>query len=372
MSKVFIFYGPKNEFKEITKNKNNAYTLTELASFSDSSRREFRLKVDGNEENESIEKESLFIEHLICYSEEYSGLTEGTIYSFLSFLAQFNIGEIYLQNPPLYIENLFNNANMNLEILTYEYSKISKEILIEINKKFSDVIIGQDDVKDKLLSSLYPLCNNKYQKPVVILFYGPSGVGKTETAKYISSVLEEKLFRKQLSMFHNEEFSSYIFGGKHSQSSLAKDLLERSSNVILFDEFDKPHPIFHSAFYQMFDEGQFEDKNYKVIMKNSIVVCTSNYKSEDEIKSHLGEPIFSRFDSIIRFKELNEKDIETIILKEYKSILEKLEKEEVIIVESSGIYSKVLLAVLKFKNVREVRRILKEAISYILVQKFIK
>lgn len=370
MDKVKVFYGPKDKFKEIIKNKDNVYTLSELAKYSDSSRREFIVKVNNESEGDS-EEEKLSIYCLVCYSEEYSGLTEGTIYSFLSFLFHFDIQEVYLQNPPLYIEKQFVNANVNLEIERYQYSKINKEKLKKINRDFSKFIIGQNNVKEKLLSAFYPLTKNNYLKPAVLLFYGPSGVGKTETAKYISSILGEQLFRKQFSMYHNEEFSSYLFGGKHSQNSLARDLLERSSNVILFDEFDKPHSIFHSAFYQMFDEGEFEDKNYQVIMKNSIIICTSNYKSKSEIKNHLGEPIFSRFDSVIKFTELDKKSIEKIINIEYSNILERLDENEVRIIKNSNILEKVLNELINIKNVREIRRILKEAVSYILVEEFI-
>ena len=59
------------------------------------------------------------------------------------------------------------------------------------------------------------------------MFYGPSGVGKTETARFISNILNEELFYKQFSMFQNNEFANYLFGGQHSQNSFAKELLER-------------------------------------------------------------------------------------------------------------------------------------------------
>ncbi len=79
-------------------------------------------------------------------------------------------------------------------------------------------------------------------------------------------------------------FQIIFFGGKHNQKSFAKDLLARDSNVILLDEFDKANPVFHSAFYQLFDEGVFEDQNYKVDVRHAVIFCTSNYHSEDEIE----------------------------------------------------------------------------------------
>ncbi len=67
----------------------------------------------------------------------------------------------------------------------------------------------------------------------------------------------------------------------------------------MLDEFDKANPVFHSAFYQLFDEGVYEDQNHKVNLDYVIIICTSNYKTESEIKEQLGTPIFNRFDAVI-------------------------------------------------------------------------
>ena len=98
-------------------------------------------------------------------------------------------------------------------------------------------------------------------------------------------------------MFHSNEFAPYLFGGRHTGDSLAKDLMERESSVILFDEFDKPNPLFHSAFYQLFDEGIYEDRNYRAEVKNAVIICTSNYASAEEARERLGAPLFARFDA---------------------------------------------------------------------------
>ncbi|MFC0560923.1 AAA family ATPase [Halalkalibacter alkalisediminis] len=74
-----------------------------------------------------------------------------------------------------------------------------------------------------------------------------------------------------------------MFGDKHSKSSFARDLLQRESNIVLIDEFDKVHPNFYNAFYEIFDEGKFNDLNYSVNVNNCIFVLTTNYISEDDI-----------------------------------------------------------------------------------------
>lgn len=71
-----------------------------------------------------------------------------------------------------------------------------------ISNHFDEEIIGQPKVKKQLLASLYELYRKKNKNaPIIFMFYGPSGVGKTETAKYLSMLLGGELFRQQLSMY---------------------------------------------------------------------------------------------------------------------------------------------------------------------------
>lgn len=260
---------------------------------------------------------------------------------------------------------------MDCKKTSQDYKGIDMDLLKKIKRGFSEVVIGQENAQNKILAALYNVAKCRYNKPCVMLFYGSTGVGKTESAKFIADTLDEILFRKQFSMLHSEEFSSYIFGGKHNQNSLAKELLERESNVILFDEFDKPHPVFHSAFYQLFDEGIYVDRNFTVKMKDSVIICTSNYMSEKEIKSALGEPIFSRFDIVIKFEKLDEDNIYKIMEKEYEKQYSILDKTEKCIINNYQIKDKVFTLAKKLDNARQIRKIIKEAFSAALIRELL-
>ncbi|EAC6438006.1 AAA family ATPase, partial [Listeria monocytogenes] len=84
-----------------------------------------------------------------------------------------------------------------------------------------------------------------------MMFYGPAGVGKTEAAKIINDSLDQGgILRQQMSMFQTSDFASYLFGGTLEAPSLAKDLMKREGNVILFDEFNRCSPYLYSAFFQ--------------------------------------------------------------------------------------------------------------------------
>lgn len=374
MKNVIIYYGPKIGYEEIIPTKKK--TLAEIISVHDSKMNTHLLvvKQEGKQEIKDIEVEKTHIDNVVAYSESYAFITEGAIQSFLTIMNDYDIDNLYLQNPPKQIVMQLEQTYPKLiKIKKYNYQKLTGRMFKKLANKFNTTIIGQENVKEKLLVALYPLLNqNRNSKPIVIMFYGESGVGKTETAKLISNILGQKLFRKQFSMFQNMEFSNYLFGGKHSQDSFARDLLERESNVILIDEFDKPAPVFHSAFYQLFDEGVFEDKNYKVEMKNSIIICTSNYKNIDEIKEKLGEPILYRFNNIIKFDELSNESLKKIIDKVISTKYDELTKNDKEKLNLTEVKQKMYVIVEKIKNVRNADIIIQELIGIQLVNDFLE
>lgn len=363
---IKIFYGPKNEFKKILPPKKKYTSIIELAVLSDQAHKAVSVIVPGQEKTKKTYKKHVAC--LVANSEDYSGISETGIQSILSFLSEFSIKEMYFQNPPQYITDQLSKAGRDYQILEHKYANILNDHLKTIYHDFDENIIGQNAVKKQLVGSLYSLAAGRQTKPVVLMFYGPSGVGKTETAKYLSKVINEQLLRKQFSMYQSNEFADYVFGAKHNQGSLARDLLDRESNIILFDEFDKPNPIFYSAFYQMFDEGIFEDKNYRVNLQHSIIVCTSNFKSEHEIKTVLGEPIYARFDDIIKFEDLSTSDKIIIIIREFREQVGLLTSEEKNIVDEAGVEAWLISKATDLTNVRHIKRVVKQAISSNLIR----
>lgn len=300
-----IFYGSKEKFNEQL--PNHYENLTEIVYEVDKDSKQLTLVVPTkNGENvEEKEEEKRFVENLVINSDEYAGVREHVIINFANFLAKLDVQNIYLQNPPTLISQQIQRLNNDVDIQHQKYTEISIEHLKEIKKNYSSTVIGQDNVKTEIIQALFPLTLSTRKKPVVLMFYGKSGIGKTETAKYLANIVKESLFRKQFSMFQNNQFSTYLFGGAHYEKSFAKDLLDRESNILLLDEFDKAHPSFHSAFYQLFDEGIYEDQNYSLELKKSVIICTSNYQDLDEIEKELGSAIFNRFDKIIKFTDLS-------------------------------------------------------------------
>lgn len=365
MDKILIYYGPKTEFDKLLVrndvNDENQMTLSKAVRLIDESSRKFVL----TQPTQPIPvNPPLIVKNLVSFSDEYASIKMHAILNFDNLFSNFTIDNIFLHNPPQLIANKMQKAFPDItQIEKYQYKQIDENKIREINSNFDAKIIGQPRAKRSLLRALVHLTNGKQKKPAVILFYGPSGVGKTETAKYLAEVMGGKLFRKQFSMFQNNDYVTYLFGGEHSENSFAKEVLEREANVLLLDEFDKVNPIFHSAFYQLFDEGIFEDNNYSIDAGGAIIICTSNYLSEEEIKNKLGEPIYSRFETCIKYDELSPESVKKIIKicieREWKTLSPKDKK----LIDKATIEKDFNKYLYKITNARMVDNLVKQVIS---------
>lgn len=309
-AKVTIYYGPLSWFQaQLGKKKRES--LLEIVYERDESTRRVTHVVVGQEAAPELEPEKR-LKLVVAESGDYASLNEHVMTNFAGLIRSINPESLYLHNPPAVVHTQLERV-FGLEVKRYEYPAASRKTLVEVHDGFAGHLVGQESVKEQLLAALYPLTSTGRTKPVVLMFYGPSGVGKTETAQFVNGLLGGELMRKQFSMFHSDKFASYLFGGQHTEASFAHDLLDRESGVILIDEFDKANPVFHSAFYQLFDGGIFEDRNYRVELGPALIICTSNYGSEKQIRQTLGDALYSRFDALIRYEELTADEIRQII-----------------------------------------------------------
>ncbi|MCY7494547.1 AAA family ATPase [Bacillus safensis] len=358
-----VFYGPVEEFEKIIP-KEETNTLSLIVK-----------EIDLLHQGIRLENFEAF-HSLIVYSDEYSGVKdhfiEGFINNIFEYKKTYRFEEVYLHNPPKRIVEQLKNSNLNISLSNkeFEYKKMTRNSLASIKYKFDSEVFGQETAKNEILQTLYPLINGGKQKPVVLMLYGPAGVGKTETAKLMNKILygnKQDMFRIQLSMFHNDTFSSYLFGDR--TNSFAKDLNDRETNLILLDEFDKANPIFYSAFYQMFDEGRFVDKYYDVKLDNAIILCTSNYQNTREIEERLGSAIYSRFDNFVKYFPLSTEAKKEIMQRSYEIELRKFNKEDREFLEKEGILEKMTPVLDQLHNAREIHKFLKRLLSFPLIKR---
>jgi len=363
MNNVLIFYGSQQEYEKFIPIE-NIRNLTDLVMEIDSDNRTFNMVLPDKPEPQKMKA---VVENFVIGSSEYAGVREHVILNFANFLSKIDVRNLYLHNPPIQISTQIQKLYPQTKIVKQIYNTFKEDDIDKFLIEFDEKIKGQESVKYQMLKSLFSLTTGKREKPVVMLFYGDTGLGKTETAKLLSDILGEKLFRKQFSMFQNNQFATYLFGGSHYEKSFAKDLLDRESNVILLDEFDKAHSTFHSAFYQMFDDSVFEDQNYHLELNKSIIICTSNYKSIEDIKKQLGNAIFSRFDTAIQFQALSHKAKEDIAKLQFEEKIKLYSEKQKEVIYSSNIELSLINECTKCSNAREISQLIEQTIALKLI-----
>lgn len=362
---VSIYYGPLSWFEDQLGKKKRTGLLDIVYERDEANRRHTHV-VEGQEVSPP-EEPALRPKRVTAESNDFASLNEHVITNFAGLIRSISPEHLYLHNPPANVHAQLERGYAT-DVKRYEYPVATRETLFRFRDGFAGHLVGQAAVKESLLAALYPLTTARRTKPVVLMFYGPSGVGKTETAQFINGLLGGTLLRKQFSMFHNDKFASYVFGGTHSESSFARDLLDRESGVILIDEFDKANSVFHSAFYQLFDGGVFEDKNYSVQIGPSLIICTSNYGTDDEIRRALGDALYSRFDSLVHFKPLSKIELRQVIDRLVDDRFGKLMPDEQERLDSGNIKATLYPLADRSGNVRKLGKLVDEVISLVLVR----
>lgn len=189
------------------------------------------------------------------------------------------------------------------------------------------------------------------QKPMgTFLFLGPTGVGKTETAKALAAIFfndEKRLVRFDMSQPFNLDL-------------LVNECREHPYSVLLLDEFEKTDQQTHHLFLTVFDEGYLKDKEgKKVSFKNMIIICTSNAAAEfirqkvktglkaAEVVEHvLQKNIFSpelinRFDGTIVFEPLTLEHVASISRLMLAKLTDRLQEKEISLRVDSSVYPEV-------------------------------
>ena len=370
MNKVIVFYGSNRDFEGRLETDNVIGSFTTFMAII----RDYNAKLRPQNSRFQEENEpKRHIETLVVKADEFSSVLDHVIHNFLSIITCYNdIDTLYLHNPPYAIvASIEAQGEVKIEKNYTVYQEITRENLKGAYSSLHEQVIGQENTKRRLISTIYKTTGENYTKPIVIMLLGPSGVGKTETAKVLSKYYGGELLRIQFSMMQSQEAYNYIFGAEHSKNSLARDLLGRETNIILIDEFDKVSSVFYNAFYQMFDEGIFVDTTYRVDLSNTIFICTSNFLSREEAQEKLGIPIFSRFDVMIKYELLTTEDKIKILHSVYEKTVNRLKADEKQVIADKGIRELFEKNITRYTNVRSLKNSVEEAIYACLFDKYI-
>ncbi len=372
INRIIIFCGSKQDFEKLilqeTDKKQATIPFMELIQHYNA-----RLRPNESGVRESTLSSNIKVDNCIVRADDYGSVLEHVISNFVNIVTlNHDIGTLFVHNPPKrVIDSLRSVYGKKIEYYYTDYPNLSIAKLREVYTNIDADILGQHNCKKQIISSMYRLITKKSSKPVVLMLYGPSGVGKTESAKSISKTLGGELLRIQFSMMQTTEAYNYVFGAEYSKGSFAKDMMARESNVILIDEFDKVNPTFYNAFYELFDEGRYVDTNYSVNLGQAIFLLTCNFSSEKEIKSALGSSMFSRIGCCIAFEELSTEQKQNIIRKWYDSVLLSLEADEKEEIDKTDILDWFIKNAERYDNIRTLKTKLENAIFDKLAEIFV-
>ena len=238
--------------------------------------------------------------------------------------------------------------------------------LMKMRAKLQGRIIGQDDAIDKVVRAIQ---RNRAGikdpgKPIgTFLFFGPTGVGKTQLAKALAEYLfdsEENMVRLDMSEYMEKFNVSRLIGappgyvGFEEGGQLSERVRRKPYCVVLLDEIEKAHPDVFNVLLQVMDEGRLTDSNGRTVsFRNTIVIMTSNVGSreleeygsgvgfntagrnvqgnrksvlEKAVRKAFPPEFINRVDEQIFFNSLTKEDIEKIIDIELKGLKNRVKE----------------------------------------------
>lgn len=241
-------------------------------------------------------------------------------------------------------------------------SQTESERLIGLASRMKGRVIGQDEaidaVSDAVLRSRAGL-GRTHQPIGTFLFLGPTGVGKTETAKALAAELfndEKFIVRIDMSEYMEKHSVSRLIGappgyvGYEEGGQLTEAVRRRPYNVVLFDEVEKAHAEVMNTLLQLLDDGRLTDGQGRTVdFSNTVIILTSNIGQEyllsmqeemtninsvkslvmAQVKAHFKPEFINRLDDIVFFSPLGKRSLPQIVTLQTKDISRRLQDRNI-------------------------------------------
>lgn len=277
-----------------------------------------------------------------------------------------------------------------------------KELLLHLEEELHKRIIGQNEAVFEVSESLRRLREGlgDTKKPISFLFLGPTGVGKTATAKALALIYyrgEENIIRFDMSEYSAEDSVKRFLGGISDSKGLTDAVSENPFSLILLDEFEKSNHKIVDLFLQVLDDGRLTDNSGKTVsFADAIIIATSNAASEyirEEVnKGTIIDKIFqkklleflqekeifrpellNRFDGIVVFKPLGIEEVRQIIKLMLDELSKKMSEKDIAVNFDEKTIEKIASEGFNMEfGARPLRRFIQDNIEDLIAQKMLK
>jgi ATP-dependent Clp protease ATP-binding subunit ClpB len=217
--------------------------------------------------------------------------------------------------------------------------KSKQDSILNLEEFLGKRVFGQNEALHEISETLiasYAGLSDESRPLGSFLLLGPTGVGKTETAKALTQYLfenEENIIRFDLSEFSEKHSVAKLIGapagyvGYEEGGVLTEAIRRKPYCVVLFDEIEKAHPDFADILLQILDDGRLTDNKGRVInFKNTIIMMTSNSKHP---KEDFKPEVLGRIDAVLHFHALDKSVMKQLIDKQVKLLNERLKSKKV-------------------------------------------